>query len=184
MLRKLALALYYGITSRIHSSDNSWTIGARLNRLVVKQIFHSCGQGVNIRPRVYFGAGRNISIGDNSMLGQDSIIGSTAEVVIGNDVMMGPEVLIYTSNHGLELGAPMRLQPLHSAPVHIGNDVWIGARCIILPAVTICDGAVIAAGAVVTADVPANAIVGGVPAKILKYRAATETAAVAAGGNR
>jgi len=184
MRRKLALALYYGVTSRLHSSDNFWTIGARLNRLVVKQIFPRCGKGVNIRPRVYFGAGRNISIGDNSMMGQDSIIGSTAEVVIGNDVMMGPEVLIYTSNHGMELGVPMRLQPLRSAPVHIGNDVWIGARCIILPAVTIRDGAVIAAGAVVTADVPANAIVGGVPAKILRYRTAAETAAAAAGGNR
>jgi maltose O-acetyltransferase len=183
MLRKLALALYYGITSRIHSSDNSWTIGARLNRLVVKHIFRSCGENVNIRPGVYFGAGRNLSIGDNSMMGQDSIIGSTAEVAIGNDVMMGPEVIIYTSNHGMVLGVPMRLQPLRSAPVHIGNDVWIGARCIILPAVTIHDGAVIAAGAVVTGDVPANAIAGGVPAKILKYRTAVETAAAAAGGN-
>jgi len=182
MKHRLALVLYYAITSRIRSSDNSWTIGARLNRLVVKQIFRRCGQGVNIRPRVYFGAGGNISIGDNSMLGQDSIIGSTAEVTIGNDVMMGPEVLIYTSNHGTEWGIPMRLQPLRSAPVHIGNDVWIGARCIVLPAVTIGDGAVIAAGAVVTADVPANAIVGGVPAKTLKYRTAA-TAAAAAGRN-
>ncbi len=183
MRRKLALALYYGITSHIRSSDNSWTIGARLNRLVVKHIFRKCGEGVNIRPRVYFGAGGNISIGNNSMMGQDSIIGSTAEVVIGNDVMMGPEVLIYTSNHGMEPGIPMRLQPLHSAPVRIGNDVWVGARCIILPDVTIGDGAVVAAGAVVTKDVPANAIVGGVPAKILKYRAEAATAAAAAAGS-
>jgi maltose O-acetyltransferase len=183
MRRKLALLLYYGITSRIHSRDNSFTVGAKLNRLVAKQIFRSCGEGVNIRPRVYFGAGRNISIGDHSMLGQDSIIGSAAEVVIGNDVLMGPEVLIYTSNHGMELGVPMRLQPLRSAPVHIGNDVWIGARCVILPDVTIGDGAVLAAGAVVTRNIPANAIVGGVPAKILKYRAKAATAAAAAGGN-
>jgi maltose O-acetyltransferase len=91
--------------------------------------------------------------------------------VIGDDVMMGPEVLIYTSNHTMEAGIPMRLQPLKSAPVHIGNDVWIGARCIILPGVTIGDGAVLAAGAVVTRAVPANAIVGGIPAKVIKYRA-------------
>jgi maltose O-acetyltransferase len=182
MRRKLALALYYAITSRIHSSDNSWTIGARLNRLLAKRIFRKCGEGVNIRPRVYFGAGGNISIGDNSMMGQDSIIGSTAEVVIGNDVMMGPEVLIYTSNHGMEPGVPMRLQPLRSAPVHIGNDVWIGARCVILPDVIIGDGAVVAAGAVVARNVPANAIVGGVPARILKYRTEAATAAAAAGG--
>jgi maltose O-acetyltransferase len=71
----------------------------------------------------------------------------------------------------MEAGIPMRLQPLKSAPVRIGNDVWIGARCIILPGVTIGDGAVLAAGAVVTRAVPANAIMGGVPAKVLKYRA-------------
>ncbi len=170
MRRKLALALYYTVTSHIRSSDNPGTMGARLNRLLVKRIFRKCGEGVNIRPRVYFGSGRNISIGHHSMLGQDSIIGSLAEVVIGNDVMMGPEVLIYTSNHGMDPGIPMRLQPLHLAPVHIGNDVWIGARSIILPGVTIGDGAVLAAAAVVASDVPANAIVGGVPAKVLKYR--------------
>jgi maltose O-acetyltransferase len=176
--RKLALALYYGITSRIWSSDNPGTIGARLNRLLVRHIFRHCGQAVNIRPRVYFGPGHQISIGDYSMLGQDSIIGSTAEVVIGRDVMMGPEVLIYTSNHGIDAGPPMREQPLRSAPVHIGNDVWIGARCILLPGVTIADGAVVAAGAVVTRDVPACAVVGGVPARVLKYRGRS-TAAVA-----
>lgn len=175
---RLALALYYGITSHIQSSDNPGTIGARLNRMVVKRIFRHCGLGVNIRPRVYFGSGNNISIGDHSMIGQDSIIGSRADVLIGNDVMMGPEVLIYTTNHGMEPGLPMRLQPLQPAPVHIGNDVWIGARCIILPGVTIGDGAVLAAGAVITKDVPAYAIVGGVPAKILKYRVSPATNAV------
>ncbi len=170
--QKLALVLYYGLTSRIHSSDNAGTLGARLNRWVVKWVFRRCGEGVNIRPRVYFGGGGQISIGNHSMLGQDSIIGSTAEVEIGNDVMMGPEVLIYTSNHGMELGIPMRAQPLQSASVRIGNDVWIGARCILLPGVTIHNGAVLAAGAVVTHDVPENAIVGGVPAQVLKYRGA------------
>ena len=180
--QKLALALYYGITSRIHSSDNARTLGAALNRRVVRWIFRRCGSGVNIRPRVYFGHGRQISMGNHSMLGQDSIIGSTAEVEIGDDVMMGPEVLIYTSNHGMDPGVAMRLQPLASAPVHIGNDVWIGARCILLPGITIHDGAVVAAGAVVAQDVPANAVVGGVPARVLKYRGATRWRAASAGG--
>ncbi len=179
MRRRLALALYYGITSHIRSSDNQGTIGARLNRFVVKRIFRKCGQGVNIRPRVYFGSGANVSIGNHSMMGQDSIIGSTAEVAIGNDVMMGPEVLVYTSNHGMAAGTPMRLQPLESAAVRIGDDVWIGARCIILPGVNIGDGAVLAAGAVVTGDVPANAVVGGVPAKLLKYRTTAKAPAAA-----
>jgi len=184
MKRTLALALYYGLTSHMRSSDNPGTIGARLNRLLVRRIFRQCGRGVNIRPGVYFGSGRNLSLGDDSMLGQNSIIGSTAEVKIGNDVMMGPEVLIYTSNHGTAAGTPMRQQPLECAPVWIGNDVWIGARCIILPGVTVGDGAVLAAGAVVTADVPANAVVGGVPARLLKYRTAEGTRASAAAAGR
>lgn len=167
---KLAAILYYGITSRIRTRDHSSSIGAKLNRLVAPNLFKRCGSGVNIRPNVYFGPGSQISIGDHSMLGADSIIGSEAEVIIGNDVLMGPRVLIYTSNHGTDLGSPMRLQPSKAAPVQIGNDVWIGARCIILPGVTIHDGAVVAAGAVVTHDIPPNAIAGGVPAKIIGHR--------------
>jgi len=110
------------------------------------------------------------------MIGADSIIGSGAEVTIGNDVLMGPQVLIYPLNHRIALGIPMRLQPFDCKPVVIGNDVWIGARCIILPGVTIGDGAVVAAGAVVTKDVPRNAVVGGVPASVRKMRCGPRTA--------
>lgn len=167
---KLAALVYYGITSRIRTRDHFSSLGAKLNRLVVPHLFKRCGKQVNVRPNVYFGAGSQISIGDFSMLGADSIIGSEAEVVIGENVLMGPRVLIYTSNHGTALGTPMRLQPSVAAPVRIGNDVWIGARCIILPGVTIHDGAVVAAGAVVTRDIPSNAIAGGVPAKVIGHR--------------
>ncbi len=169
-MRALALLLYYGLTSRVRTADHPKSLGARLNRLVVPVIFRSCGKEVNVRPNVYFGRGSHISIGNRSMIGADSIVGSAADVTIGDDVMMGPQVLIYTSNHGVELGTPMRLQPSENHPVKIGNDVWIGARCIILPGVTIHDGAVVAAGAVVTKDVPPNSIVGGVPARVLKLR--------------
>lgn len=167
---KFAHLIYYAITSRVRSRDYYTSLGAKLNRLVVPFMFKRCGRMVNIRPNAYVGTGKQISIGDYSMIGADSIIGSTAEVVIGNDVMMGPRVLIYTSNHGTKLGTLMRLQSSDSAPVVIGDDVWIGACCIILPGVTIGPGAVIAAGAVVTKDVPANAIAGGVPARVIGMR--------------
>ena len=169
-MKMLALLLYYGITSRLRTTDRPTSLGARLNRLVVRWIFAACGEEVNIRPNVYFGRGSHVRIGNRSMIGADSIVGSAADVTIGDDVMMGPQVLIYTSNHGIELGSPMRLQPSVNRPVTIGNDVWIGARCILLPGVTINDGAVVAAGAVVSKDVPQNAIVGGVPARVLKIR--------------
>jgi maltose O-acetyltransferase len=172
MLKMIALILYYGITSRIRTRDKASSIGAKLNRLVIPWIFKKCGRGVNIRPNVYFSKGGHISIGNWSMIGEGSIIGSTAEVFIGDYVLMGPQVLIVTSNHGTKLGIPMMQQLSEPAPVYIGNDVWIGGRCIILPGVKISDGAVVAAGAVVTNDVPENAIVAGVPARVVKMRTA------------
>ena len=169
--RAIALAAYYGFTRHVRTRDSSTSIGAKLNRLVVPHIFRHCGRDVNIRPGVYFGNGSHISIGDRSMIGEDSIVSSADAVTIGNDVMMGPQVLIYTANHGMARGIPMREQPSTTAPVRIGNDVWIGARAIILPGVTIADGSVVAAGAVVTTDVPDYSIVAGVPARVVRQRA-------------
>ncbi len=86
--------------------------------------------------------------------------------------MMGPDVLIYTTNHEFRnKDIPMQQQGYQpERPVSIGNDVWIGARVIILPGVTIGDGCVIGAGAVVTKDVPAYSVCAGNPAKVVKER--------------
>ena len=86
-------------------------------------------------------------------------------IEIGDNVLIGQQVVIATINHDLTPSIRANMFP---APVKIGNSVWIGAHATILSGVTIGDNAVIAAGAVVTKDVPANAIVGGVPAKIIK----------------
>lgn len=74
--------------------------------------------------------------------------------------------MLATLNHGLE--AEEERHDLFPAPIHIGRNVWIGANATVLPGVTIGDHAVIAAGAVVTKDVPANTVVGGVPAKVIR----------------
>ena len=89
--------------------------------------------------------------------------------------MMGPDVKIYSTSHGH--GSPdilMRLQPSQTFPTIIGNDVWIGASSIILPGRKVGNHAIIAAGAVVTKDVPDYAVVGGNPAKIIKFRNAPD----------
>ena len=93
-------------------------------------------------------------------------------VIIGNNVMMGPDVCIYVRNHAFDrTDIPMNMQGFApEKPVVIEDDVWIGARVIILPGVHIGTGAVIGAGAVVTKDVPDYAVVGGNPARILKMR--------------
>lgn len=90
-----------------------------------------------------------------------------AKVTIGDHVMIGPNVDIYTVNHPLDKEGRRRYHAT-ALPVTIGNDVWIGGKATILPGMTIGDNVVVAAGAVVTKDVPANTIVAGVPARVIK----------------
>ena len=112
----------------------------------------------------------DLTIGDFSGVGIDCNVGGS--VTIGDHVMMGPECVLLSHNHRFDrLDIPMCQQGFsEEQPIHIGNDVWIGTRAIILPGVTVGDHSVVGAGAVVTKDVPPYAVVGGVPAKILKMR--------------
>ena len=116
-----------------------------------------------------FSTGKGIKIGNNSSIGVRSQV--RGPLTIGNNVMMGPEVVIFTSNHRFDrLDVTMDHQGGVTNPVVIGNDVWIGQRSMIMAGVSIGNGVVIAAGSVVTKDIPDYAVVGGVPAKVLKYR--------------
>jgi maltose O-acetyltransferase len=113
------------------------------------------------------------SLGDRSGIGiyseLNAVPGTTIQ--IGNDVNMGPEVIIYTQNHNFaRLDIPMNQQGFIKKSVVIGSDVWIGRRAIILPGVHVGNGVVIGANAVVTKDIPDYAVVGGVPAKVIKFR--------------
>ena len=110
-----------------------------------------------------------VSIGDNSGIGDRCRL--QGEVHIGNEVMMAPEVALIAINHVTDRkDIPMNRQGEVAKPINIGNDVWLGFRSIILSGVTIGDGAVIGAGAVVTKDIPSYTIVGGVPAKPIRTR--------------
>ena len=167
------LLLYYGFARHLPCSFKPYggKLGKKLRYVCCKRIFDKCGKDVNVEHGADFGTGHGIEIGDNSGIGVNSLIGV---VKIGKDVMMGPEVMIITKNHLYsDLTKPMRLQESETpCPVIIEDDVWIGARAIILPGRRIGKGAIVGAGAVVTKDVPAYAIVGGNPAVILKYRSA------------
>jgi maltose O-acetyltransferase len=118
----------------------------------------------------YFGSGRLIEIGDNSGIGVDCRV--PHNIRIGNDVMMGPDVLIFRRNHSFDdVDIPMRLQGYKDTlPVVIEDDVWLGARVIILPGIRIGKGAIIGAGAVVTKDVPPYAVCAGNPATVKRFR--------------
>lgn len=162
--------LYYGLAKHLPSSwHKSTRIFRIIRRSVCKPLFEECGTGLNVESGVSFGTGTGIKIGNNCGIGVRSQV--RGPLTIGNNVMMGPEVVVFTSNHRFDrLDITMDYQGSETKPVLIGNDVWIGQRAMIMAGVTIGNGVVIAAGSVVTKDIPDYAVVGGVPAKVLKYR--------------
>jgi acetyltransferase-like isoleucine patch superfamily enzyme len=110
--------------------------------------------------------GRDVSFGSGC-----HIYEPRGGLTIGDNCMVGGGVLICGVNHGYAIrNIPMRQQPCDAAPIVIGQDVWIGMGAIILPGVTLGDGSIIAAGAVVTSDVLSGVLVSGVPARLVKHR--------------
>lgn len=133
-----------------------------------KCLLEKCGKNINIEKNAEFAY--SVEIGDNSGLGINCRI--SGKTIIGNNVMMGPNVSIFTKNHVYDrTDIPMNLQGMSvEKTVIIEDDVWIGANVTILNGIKISKGAIIGAGSVVTRNIPEYAIVGGNPAKILKYR--------------
>lgn len=169
-MKKILLCINYAgclMCKHLPRSSSKFGGGA-LRRFFAKHIIASAGKNINVEKGATFS--RRLSVGDNSGLGVNCQI--QGAVSIGDNVMMGPDVLIYTTNHRFaNRDIPMRKQGYQpEKPVSIGNDVWIGARVIILPGVHIGDGCVIGAGAVVTKDVPAYCVCAGNPAKVIKER--------------
>lgn len=115
--------------------------------------------------------GDGLEIGENVGIAPNAFIAVRGKVKIGDNTIIGPGVSIHAENHIFDnLNMPIRLQGASRKGIEIGNDCWIGAKVVILDGVHIGDKAIVAAGAVVTKDVPEYAIVGGVPAKVIKYR--------------
>lgn len=142
-----------------------------------KKSMKHCGKGVYIRPmQSDFKGLWNLSIGDCSSIPKGSTFYCTeAPLTIGKKVIFGPRPTIITGDHRIDvigkyiIDSNIKL-PENDAPVNIEDDVWTGANITILKGVTIGRGSVIAAGAVVTKSCPPYSIIGGIPAKILKFR--------------
>lgn len=133
--------------------------------------------GFNIGPSVCFwslpiliGGGKlhqKLTIGRRSLFSVQCFFDLAATITIGEFVSFGPQVMLITGAH--QIGVPgCRLGALNPQPISIANGAWLGARCTILPGVTIGEAAVVAAGSLVTKDVAPNALVGGVPAKFIR----------------
>lgn len=134
---------------------------------LLRELFGSMGENVNINPTFRCDYGYNIHVGDNFYTNYDCVLLDVCEIRIGENCMLAPGVHIYTAAHPLN--------PFERAsgaefgkPVTIGDNVWIGGRAIINPGVRIGNNVVVASGAIVTKDVPDNVVVGGNPARIIK----------------
>ncbi len=173
MKRILCFLIYKMFLVWLPSTNNSLFVSKWIRKIrsgIAGGCFDKHGRNINVERKADFGRGNDIVIGENSGLGVNCEVRGPLE--IGANVMMGPDVRIMTAKHDTSrTDIPMNQQGhLPKQKVTIGDDVWIGARVIILPGLTIGTGSIIGAGAVVTKDVPEYAVVAGVPAKVLKFR--------------
>ncbi|MBP3437547.1 MAG: transferase [Clostridia bacterium] len=172
-MRKIKIAIgkiiYVLIAKHLPVSYQFLGRGAKwLRKICGKLILQKCGKKVNIEHGAVFSS--HVSLGDNSGIGVHASL--TGSVTIGKNVMMGPHCTFYSRNHAFDrLDIPMCEQGFkEEKPIVIGDDVWIGGHVIFLPGVHVGNGAIVGAGAVVTKNVPEYAVVGGNPAKVIKYR--------------
>lgn len=138
---------------------------AEIRRLMTELTGRPIDDTFAMFPPFYTDCGKNISLGKQVFINSGCRFQDQGGITIGDQALIGHNVVLATLNHDLD---PRKRSNTIPAPIIIGKKVWIGANATVLPGVTVGDHAVIAAGAVVTKDVLANTVVGGVPAKMIK----------------
>ena len=123
-------------------------------------------EAFHLIPPLYCDHGLNIRVGRNVFINQACMLNDIGGIDIGDDVMIGPRVSLLTTGHPLDPGR--RRRQIVAAPIAIERNVWLGAGATVLQGVTVGSDAVVAAGAVVTRDVPPRTLVAGVPARVLR----------------
>lgn len=136
-----------------------------IHELMEKLIGKSIPKSFVVFPPFYTEFGRNITIGERVFINSGCHFQDHGGIHIGDDCLIGHHVILATLGHNQ---IPEKRAECIPAPIHIGRKVWIGARAVIIGGVTIGDNSIIAAGAVVRSNVPANSIYGGVPARRIK----------------
>ena len=151
-----------GLTQRINAEPDR---AAR--RALVNELVRAADGAATIMPGFFCDYGDNIRLGARAFINANSVFLDCAEIVIGDDFQCGPAVQLLTPEHPLD--ATERKSGLeHARPIRIGDDVWLGGGSIVLAGVSIGDRAVVGAGAVVTKDVPADVVVAGNPARVIR----------------
>lgn len=131
------------------------------------------GANAIIRPSNFYGGepGEGLKVGSNSNIGAYNYIGCSGYIEIGENVMFGPRISVYSENHAFDrTDITIKEQGVIRSFVKIEDDCWIGSHSAILAGVTVGKGSIIAAGSIVTKDIPPYSVVAGIPAKIIKNR--------------
>lgn len=150
------------VTFRLNSA---WHSQEEIRSLLGELFGRPVPDTLRVFPPFYSDFGKNIHVGENVFINACCHFQDHGGVTLGDGCQIGHNVVFATLNHGLE---PADRGTTYPAPIVLGRNVWVGSNATILQEVTIGDNAVVAAGAVVSRDVPANTIVGGVPARIIK----------------
>ncbi|MFN6540161.1 MAG: acyltransferase [Nostoc sp. EkiNYC01] len=130
-----------------------------------------CGSGLRFKRDVRIEHPQNVSLGNKVYIGQDVILDGRGGITIGDNTTLGFNVVILSANHDYQSNdLPYEHNVYIHKPVIIGRNAWIGGNVLIIPGVSIGDGAIVAAGTVVTANVEPLAIVGNQPMRTIKYR--------------
>jgi len=149
------------LTKKLNASTNVNEVRKYLGEIIGEEVDES----TTVFPPFYTNVGRNIRLGRNVFINHACSFLDLGGITIDDEVMVGPRVNITSENHSVEVADRKTMVP---GAVVIKRNAWIGGAASILPGVTVGENAVVAAGAVVTKDVPANTVVAGVPAKVVK----------------
>ncbi len=134
---------------------------------LIRQLFAKVGKNCYIEPPLTCSYGFHMFVGDEFFANSNCLFMDDAKITFGNDVFIGPNCQFYTAHHPIHW--KKRNSKLEKAiPITVGNNVWFGGSCVILPGVTIGSNVVIGAGSVVTRDIPDNVIAAGNPARVLR----------------
>jgi len=146
-------------------------IAHRLRYLYIYPRFKEAGEEIILDSDIYINHPENISIGDGTFIGQDVTLNAVAEISFGEDCGIAAGSYFMTWNHAInDRTVELRATGKETAPIEVGDGAWVGYDAIVLPGVTLGTGAVVAAGAVVTDDVPDWTVVAGVPAEPIAER--------------
>lgn len=139
----------------------------RLRKELLREIFGGAGENIYVEPNLFCGYGRNIFVGDNFFANNNCVFLDNARITFGDNVLIAPNCGFYTAGHPFDV--ELRRDGLEYAkPIVVGDDVWFGAGCSVLPGVTIGSNVVIGAGSVVNVDIPDGVLAVGNPCRVIR----------------